>query len=102
MFLVVTTRSEPMTIAAARIPNATCWATISQTSLLWSLDHRFGGWAATKHRGVGGRSLLGALLDLGAGLQGRGLGHGDHPLVEAGLVVQQVGDIRFAVFELGR
>src|SRR3954470_15498215 len=84
MFFVVTTRSAPMTIAAARMPNAICWATISCCALFH------------------GGSLLGALLLLGAGLEGRRLGHGDHPLAQALLVVQQVGDVGLAVLELGR
>src|SRR2546421_92522 len=81
MFLVVTTRRADSPMAAAMTPNAMCCATTSRDSGAL-------------------RSLLGALLGLGAGLQRRRLGDGRHPLAEAVLVVQQVADVGLRVLEL--
>src|ERR1051325_4974457 len=52
-------------------------------------------WATT------GPSLLGALLGLGPGLEGRRLGDGLHPLAELVLVVEEVGDVGLGILELG-
>src|SRR5688500_16811516 len=72
MFLDVTTRKAEMQMMAARIPKKICWAT---TSLL---------------------------LLVGADFESRRLGDGGHPLAQAGLVVQQFGDVQLRVLVLGR
>src|SRR3954451_11714507 len=72
-----------MTIAAARMPNATFWAIMSRSLAA------LGRWAW---------SLL--ALGLGTGPEGLRLRHGLHPLAETVLVVQQLGDARLRVLEL--
>src|SRR5437879_189746 len=117
MFLVVTTRTADSAIAAANAPNTICRATISRRAPAPALrlrpwaqpgPERPGRGAARSGRNSGcrskadagervrrepthgpSRSLLGALLRLGARFEGRGLGHGEHPLTEAVLVMQQ-------------
>src|SRR5258707_15790622 len=71
-FLVVTRRSDAITMVAARIPKAICWAII-------------------------GGALL---LLLGAGFERQRVGHRLHPLAELVLVVEEVGDARLGVLEL--
>src|SRR6478672_13728082 len=107
MFLVVTTPSAPITIAAAMTPKKTFSATII-----------FGPTRCGRRNSGRGRSPVlrvrsAALRSpprtpraslfrfLGAELEGLGLGHGLHPLPEAVLVVEQVGDAGLGVLELG-
>src|SRR5260221_11424595 len=71
-FFVVTKRSDAITMVAARIPKAICWAII-------------------------GGALL---LLLGAGFERQRVGHRLHPLAELVLVAEEVGDARFGVLEL--
>src|SRR3954451_17976488 len=87
MVLVVTTRRADTAMAAEMAPKAMCWATISGLPL-------------SAGASTCGRSLLGALLDLGARLEGRRLGDSGHPLVQPFFVVQQIGDVELGVLEL--
>src|SRR5690348_4953111 len=82
-FLVVTTPSAEITIAAAMMPKNTFWAIMIGTR---------------RNRNGGGPLLL--ALHVGALLERVGLGHRLHPLAELVLVVEQVGDPRLGVLEL--
>src|SRR3954468_22985386 len=82
MFFVVTTRIAPMAMAAASAPNAICWATISRARQPMVLCRVAWQYRRQRDTKAPWGSLLGALLDLGAGLERRRLGHGEHPLVQ--------------------
>src|SRR4051812_20768079 len=73
-------------MAAASTPKAMCWGSIRQPPL--------------SRRAPAG-SLLGALLDLGTGLERRRFGDSRHPLVQPRLVVQEISDLELGVLELG-
>src|SRR5437660_238472 len=75
MFLAVTTRTAEKAMVAASMAKKNCCAT---TPL----------------------SFLGALLGLGAHFEGQRIGHGGHPLAQARLVVQEVGDVDLGVLVL--
>src|SRR5689334_11877304 len=88
---VRTTPSAAIAIAAAMMPNATFSATTVHRPLV---AHPSGSRLPDRW------SLLLA-LGLGAEFERFRLGHGLHPLAEAILVVQQVGDALLGVLELG-
>src|SRR5262245_63848173 len=84
-FCARTTPIAAAAIATARIQNATSTATLAPNT---------GTTRPPRSRGS-------PLLHLGADLERLGFGHGVHPLAELALVVQQLGDVRLGVLELG-
>jgi hypothetical protein len=75
----VVTTGSPKIMMAAMMPKATFWATSTGASAFWAAART---------------GSLGHLLDLGLGpgLVGLEVRHGLHPLTQAGLVVDEVGD----------
>src|SRR3954447_22188072 len=101
-------RTTPMaasTIATARIQKTTFCATISMASLSAAANTRArrgtSGAVRATEAGAAVRSALLLGLDVGAELEGLGLGHGGHPLAELLLVVEQLGDAGLGVLVLG-